>query len=233
MQLAQERLDQEATKLGQEYQENEKLCKEMYLSVMEEATSDIVAAIDARRQELALVETQLSDLQAKMEAVVAANLREEEKRNKAKFFMLSISDVDKGDIKKLRDFALCLRNPRPILKAIWETYFRTPTNELVNRIVSADGRTGIYKITCLLDQKIYIGQSVDLKERIKQHIKYGVGVDTPTNKLYVAMLANGVENYSFEIVEYCSQEQLNEKERFWIDYYKSNSYGYNMTSGNV
>lgn len=60
----------------------------------------------------------------------------------------------------------------------------------------------------------YVGQAIDFASRIKQHIKRGIGAETPTqNKLYPAMLAFGPENFTFEIIEDCSKEQLNQKEQ--------------------
>jgi len=41
----------------------------------------------------------------------------------------------------------------------------------------------------------------------------------------------GIENFSFEIIEECSKEQLLEREKFWITYYNSYYYGYNCTFG--
>ena len=41
----------------------------------------------------------------------------------------------------------------------------------------------------------------------------------------------GVENFSYEIIEECPREQLNEKERYWIDYFESQDFGYNETKG--
>ena len=62
----------------------------------------------------------------------------------------------------------------------------------------------------------YVGQSVDIAERWKQHIKRGIGAEAPTrNKLYPAMLQFGVENFTFEIVEECDSKQLDEKEKYW------------------
>jgi hypothetical protein len=46
-----------------------------------------------------------------------------------------------------------------------------------------------------------------LIERWRQHIKRGIGAETPTrNKLYPAMLAIGVENFTFEVIEECSKD---------------------------
>ena len=50
----------------------------------------------------------------------------------------------------------------------------------------------------------YVGQAANLAERWKQHIKRGLGADPITkNKLYPAMKAIGVENFSFEVIEEC------------------------------
>ena len=87
---------------------------------------------------------------------------------------------------------------------------------MVGRVVGKECRTGIYKLTNLTNQMCYVGQSVNIAERFKQHIKRGLGAETATNnKLYPAMKENGVENFSFEIIEDCEKNQLNEREKFW------------------
>ena len=93
---------------------------------------------------------------------------------------------------------------------------------------------GIYKITNLVNGKVYIGQSQDIYSRWKEH-KYA------RNKrecfaLYGAFKKYGLDNFSFEIVECCPFEQLNEKEIYYIAQYHSyvgdtKSNGYNMTKG--
>ena len=53
----------------------------------------------------------------------------------------------------------------------------------------------------------------------------------PNNKLYIAMFKDGVENFSFELLEKCDKNELNEREIYWIDFYRSQEHGYNMTKG--
>jgi len=76
-----------------------------------------------------------------------------------------------------------------------------------------------------------VGQAVDIGERFKQHIKCGLGIDTPANKLYAAMEKYGVENFTFEILETCARDKLNERERYYIDLYKTQEWGWNQTKG--
>ena len=75
----------------------------------------------------------------------------------------------------------------------------------------------------------YVGQAVNIADRWKQHIKRGIGADTPTrNKLYPAMLENGVENFSFEVIEECPREKLSEREDYWQDFFKAKEFGYSI-----
>ena len=46
------------------------------------------------------------------------------------------------------------------------------------------------------------------------------------------MLKDGLENFTFELLEECPKEELNKKEAFYINLYESNDYGYNITKGN-
>lgn len=45
------------------------------------------------------------------------------------------------------------------------------------------------------------------------------------------MKAHGVHNFTFEILEVVSREQLNEREKYWIDFYKTKEFGLNKTVG--
>ena len=132
----------------------------------------------------------------------------------------------------MRSIIPYLRNEEPLNKIIWKTYYEKPTSDLIGRLIGTENKIGIYKITNLNNQMCYIGQSVNIADRFKTHIKAGLGIDGSNNKLYTAMKSDKVENFSFEILEECDRTQLNEKEKFWIKYYQSETFGYNMTRGN-
>ena len=46
------------------------------------------------------------------------------------------------------------------------------------------------------------------------------------------MLKDGVTNFTFELLEQCDRQLLNEKEKFYINLYQAYDYGYNSTIGN-
>lgn len=90
----------------------------------------------------------------------------------------------------------------------------------------------IYKITNLINNKVYIGQTKDLHKRWKEHC--GCASDRRyTNYLYNAMRKYGIDNFKMEIIEGPTSD-YNEREKYWISYYNSfldKNKGYNMTPG--
>ena len=144
-----------------------------------------------------------------------------------------MSDADLEDIQKLESVKLMLHNPTVLSKLIWSTYFQKQTTEMCNRIFGLNPICGIYKITNLKTKQCYIGQSVNVQDRMKQHIKCGLGIDSSiSNKFYNAMQKDGPWSFSFELLEECSKEKLNEKEKQWINIFQSDKFGYNSTKGN-
>ena len=88
----------------------------------------------------------------------------------------------------------------------------------------------IYKITNLLNNKCYIGQTNDIKRRFQQHRRMANDNDGTAKTLYAAMKKYGIENFSFEILEQ-DIENYDEREEYWINYYNSHEDGYNLTPG--
>ena len=88
---------------------------------------------------------------------------------------------------------------------------------------------GIYRIYNLINNKCYIGQSINIERRIKQHLLY---FTNEKSILHSAIQKYGVQNFDWEILELCSIEELDEKERYWIKYYDCyGNTGYNATLG--
>lgn len=92
--------------------------------------------------------------------------------------------------------------------------------------------SGIYKITNLINGKIYIGQSTDINRRFKEHIRHSKYDDTPIHR---AIRKYGSKNFSFSILEETNpdRDELNEKEIKYIKQYNSTKkkIGYNVRPG--
>ena len=183
-------------------------------------------------QEKKQIQTEIDKLKASLSAGVEARLREQEKKDKINFYKLSISEADLADVKMLQNLKSSFHKPVVLSKLIWTQYFQKQMTELCDRVLGKKTVCGIYKITNLLTEQCYIGQSVNISDRWKQHCKCGLGIEaSATNVLYNSMQRDGVWNFSFELLEECPRELLNQKEAFWIDTYSSNIYGLNTMKG--
>lgn len=82
----------------------------------------------------------------------------------------------------------------------------------------------VYKITCLSNGKIYVGQTTEtLKQRFKRHLNYNG--DT---KFYRAIKKYGKENFKIELIDTANnQKELDEKEFYWIKKLNAVEKGYN------
>lgn len=93
---------------------------------------------------------------------------------------------------------------------------------------------GIYKITNLINGKVYIGQSINIEKRIKEHFYKAkcFGETSYNSALHQAIRKYGEENFSWEILEECSIDKIDDKERFYIEQYNSiTPDGYNILDG--
>lgn len=94
---------------------------------------------------------------------------------------------------------------------------------------------GIYKFENKINHNIYIGQSIDIERRYKDHLVRAKNLHAGNTEfdspLHHAIRKYGIENFDFTIIEECKKEQLNDRERYWIEYYDSYKKGYNCTTG--
>ena len=229
--LMQEKLSQAAEQEASKFQEAQRIAEEEYLRALEDIALETAAALASKREEVKIAEQQLATLRAKADAAIAAAKREEEKLLEIDKYKILVTDLDLLEINRLREIAPYFRNARAIYKIIWESYYRNNTTDLINRVIGTGTHTGVYKLTNLKNQKVYIGQAADISERFKQHIKCGLGIDTPSNMLYTAMMKDGVENFTFEVLEECERASLNDREKYYISFYRAQEHGYNMSRG--
>ena len=87
---------------------------------------------------------------------------------------------------------------------------------------------GIYKITKISNGKSYIGQSNNIERRFKEHQQKGSLSRIP---LDIAIQKYGIHAFTYEILEECPLDKLNEREQYWISYYDTINNGYNCLPG--
>lgn len=179
------------------------------------------------------IEKEIKFAEDKQKEIIEEYKRAEEIKQNKNFYRIVLSESAIEDVKKLRKVADELHDPTVLYKLIYKTYYETPFNEMVGRVVTGRGNTGIYKITNLENGKVYIGQTKQaFKERWRTHLKRGVKAEPGTqNKLYAAMWQEGAENFTFEVLAECDTTELNKKEKEYISFFHANTWGYNSNSG--
>lgn len=221
MEVAQENLAQSLEIEAQKYQENVKSFKTQY----DETVAEIM-------KEYKTLEENVSQMKATNDAAVAAAKRAEELKDQQDYYRIQLSAADIHEIELLRSVEPYLRDKEPLNKVIWKCYYEKPTTDMIGRVIGSGIHTGIYKITEIATGKCYVGQAANLSDRWKQHIKRGVGADAPTrNKLYPAMIAAGPENFTFEVIEECNRTLLDDREKYWTDYFKAQEFGFSIRKG--
>ena len=229
METMQEALSNAAEKLGKDYQEQEELFKQEYLTLMEDLTNELRTELLQKQESLEDIKNQINDISSIFAAAVEANKRTQEMLEQEDFYRLQLSEEDLEEVYKLKDISKFLRNKEPLNKVIWKVYYEKPYTDLIGRVTGKGQKTGIYKITNIKNKMCYVGQAVDVSNRWKQHIKRGLGAETPTkNKLYPVMAKEGVENFTFELIEECSPAQLNDREKYWQEFFKAKEFGYSI-----
>ena len=234
--LAQASFEKALERMAQELQEARSQYEEQYTQALREAAESVQEEIQEKTKALQVLLEEFETVKQLMEqeknqvnAAVEANKRAEAERTEKDFYRLNIPEIDLAEIEKLKEVLPYVRNPEALNKALWKVYYEKPYTDLVGRVIGNQQITGIYKITNITNQMCYVGQAVNIAERWKQHIKRGMGAETPTkNKLYPAMMSFGVENFTFEIIQECKKSELDEREDYWQDFFKAKEFGYSI-----
>ena len=227
--VAEQEIRDKIDQLEEHYRESENDYKLEYMEMMSNATLEYENQIKNKIKERNLLDEEIEDKKLKVAALVEEAKRQYEKEQQKDFYRLSLSNSDIEEIYKLREIIPYLRNPEPLNKVIWKVYYEKPYSDLIGRVIGSGIHTGIYKITNIQNQMCYVGQAANIADRWKTHIKRGIGAEPPiNNKLYPAMKEFGVENFTFEIIEECQRNQLNDREDYWQDVFKAKEFGYSI-----
>lgn len=105
--------------------------------------------------------------------------------------------------------------------------FRKEDNKLIDNKYKVKY---IYKIECILNNKVYIGQSFEPNKRIKQHF-YPCMSKSSGNELYKDIAKFGKNGFTSEIIESVENELSNEREIYWVNIYRKSNRSYNLYSG--
>lgn len=220
--------------------QNYKSAQESQIALTLQAERD--AALQAFEEQRFKYEDELLDIQGKL--IIERAKIEQLRRNQIEVtealmrkaverdeHHISFTEQDAAEIKELQGIAYKYSRIRSvILKAIYDIYYAPEVKKLIARVVGKDKVCGIYRITSRIDGRIYVGKAVDIASRWQTHFKRAAGVETETqNLLYPAMRKDGLDQFSFEILEKVEHEDsLREREVYWQEFYDAKSHGFSV-----
>ena len=216
----------------EEYDKMTKKLENLYNNCQDSLKKDVEQKEAEYKQELNNIKQELIKLKETRAAAIEAQRREELMKLEKDSYRVILTPSELTTIEMINEIKPRLPEPRILCMLIWQTFYQKKLTVLCKKILGSSPVCGIYKITNIKNNMCYIGQAKDIDDRWKEHMKYGLGIDTPVgNKLYQAMKEIGPENFTFELLEACPVEQLDEKEKFYIELYQAKDYGYNSNNG--
>ena len=187
-----------------------------------------------RRDELAQVINELDDYKKKQQVINEAILRQRAIDEQQDFYRVKLTDDAKQDIKYLVSIIDNIKNSTLLYKLIWSEYIQKPFGTMLKNITGGkEIKCVIYKITNINTQEIYIGKTkADVTKRWTEHIKTSLNIGTVARSKIHDALFRHWDEFTFEILEEVDDEsKLSQREKYYINFYQSNIYGYNMNSG--
>ena len=178
------------------------------------------------------IKNELEDYRLRRAAINEAILREKEIQEKETFFKLNISNNDIEDIEVLKTIEPKLKNKEVLNKLIYDVFIKKPSYEMIKRVLNGESPSGIYKITYIPTGESYIGKSTNVNKRWQEHWKSAYNLGTIAHSsLHTKMSRDGVWNFTFELIEQVEKDKLNEREKYWINFYDTKKYGLNEKEG--
>ena len=198
----------------------------------EEICDQCIAAEQQYFEECSQIKEDTENLRQLYESLLEPIKQYSKEQQEKLFYTIQLPEEYQEDIEfLLTSVAQKVQHPDIISKLVWAEYVKPNLDETFKRI-EIKTESGIYKITSLIDGKCYIGKSTDVKKRVADHFKAAIGIKSIADQaIHHAILKQGFWNWQIEIITYCDKDKLNELEKYYIEFFKSQEFGYNKNSG--
>ena len=185
-----------------------------------------------KEKELSELASTIDDYKARRDVINQEILRARAIEEQQDFYRIQIPESSKHDLDILQSIRKELTKVDILDKLLYDNYVKKPVDEMVKRVLQGENPSGIYKITRLKTGEIYIGKSVNIKDRWVQHAKSCYHCGTISHSiLHTTLEKDGIENFTWELLEKVPKDKLGEREKYWIEFYDSKKYGLNMREG--
>ena len=211
----------------------EEKVKKTYDSAVEEMKNNLQLENERINLELKVQFDELEKYRLMRAAVNDAIMRERQLQEQSEFYKINLSEQDIADLLMLRELAPRFNNRELLNKVIYESYIKRPLQEMIKRVLKGRSPSGIYKITREKTGEIYIGRAVSVDKRWTEHAKMAFSIGSIAHStLHTIMEKDGIWNFTFELLEEVPKENLNEREKYYIEFYDSKNFGLNQKTGN-
>ena len=174
----------------------------------------------------------LNDQQQLYESILGPLKQYEKDQQEKLFYTIQVPEEYREDINYLLTVVNAqVKHPDIISKLVWAEYIKPYMDDMIKRVGIKDD-AGIYKITNINSGKSYVGKSTNVKKRLQDHIKSSVGISSIADQfVHHEILKTGLWNWTFEIITYCDKDKLSELEKYYINFFKTQEFGYNRKEG--
>ena len=174
----------------------------------------------------------LNDQQQLYESILGPLKQYEKDQQEKLFYIIQVPEEYREDINYLLTVVNAqVKHPDIISKLVWAEYIKPYMDDMIKRVGIKD-EPGIYKITNIDSGKSYVGKSTNVKKRLQDHIKSSVGISSIADQfVHHEILKTGLWNWTFEVITYCDKDKLSELEKYYINFFKTQEFGYNRKEG--
>ena len=193
----------------------------------------LTTEIDFTNKELEEIKAELEIERSKRAAINEEIRKAEEKEKYNEIHSVQLTDNEKEDIHFLLSLEDRMHNKQVLYKLVWSTYLQQAyKNTFHNILGSRDPKNVIYCIENINTGKKYIGKtSAEVSKRWTEHIKTSLNIGTiKTTNIHKA-LYNHWDEFIFYIIAETEKDKLSEMEKYYIKFYESDKYGYNIKAG--
>lgn len=195
-----------------------KLMEQEYLHKVEENRLEIAEIEQLINDKRALIQAVNQQLSQNFDTVQRIELPEHEYNT----FKEAVSELQK---------TLSVSFSKAMNKVLWTELVRQPTTEMVKRLTGGERISGIYKITNTETGWSYIGRSVNVGNRLTEHVRSAIGASSTAQQQVHKEMGKNLLDWEFEILEKVDEDKLGEREKFYIDFYDTVNLGYNRARG--
>ena len=220
------------------YREN---LEEVIEEIKQDAEEELQNALTINLQEIQKLNNEIRELRntideyrKKRDAINQEILHQREISENKTFYEIQLSNESKNDISYLISIVDHFNNKETIYKIIWTEYIQLPFKNMLNRVLgNKNPKNVIYMIKNEKTNEIYIGKTkAEVSKRWTEHIKTSLNIGTISRTNIHKALFNNWDAFSFSIIEEVPDDiNLGDREKFYINFYQSDIYGYNIKSG--